>query len=301
MPIAEPRPTAEPLTASQPLPARRPALRAPPAKPPKRQAPAPVEYPESDGKPMAETPIHWRATVDFALPLMERYADRSDVYVGSDMLMYWVENDTDRKVSPDVFVAFGPAKEPERRVWKVWAEGKAADFVLEVTSSSTRGRDEDFKADLYEELEVTEYWQFDPTEDYLRPNLKGRRLGSDGAYEPVELNERDGALSAWSEVLGLELRPDGETLRLYDPVVGEYLPTGSGKTRIIGEKSQIIVAVKAERAAIAAERDTAKAERDAAKTRLSESEAQLDSSETARRAAEARIAELERRLAEVDE
>ncbi len=34
-------------------------------------------------------------------------------------------------MSPDVFVAFGPNKEPERRIWKVWEEGKAADFVLD--------------------------------------------------------------------------------------------------------------------------------------------------------------------------
>ena len=234
-------PTAESMPSTQPLPARRPALRAPPsAKPPRRQAPAPVEYPESDGKPMAETAIHWHATVDFAQPLMDRYATREDVYVGSDLLMYWVKGNTDRKVSPDVFVAFGPAKEPKRRVWKAWEEGKAADFVLEVTSKGTQRKDEGSKARLYEELEVTEYWQFDPTEDYLRPNLKGRRLGSDGAYEPIELEDRDGAQSAWSEVLGLELRPEGEALRLYDPEVGEYLPTS-------GEKSGIIVAVKAER------------------------------------------------------
>ena len=197
-------------------------------------------------------------------------------------------------MSPDVFVAVGPAKEPERRVWKVWAEGKAADFVLEVTSKGRRGRDEVSKADLYQELKVAEYWQFDPTEDYLRPNLKGRRLGSGGAYEPIKIKERDGALSARSEVLGLELRPDGEALRLYDPVVGEYLPTS-------GEKSGIIVAVKAERDAATAERDAAAAERDAAKARLNESEARLDSSEAARRAAEARVAELERRLAEGNE
>ena len=290
--------TAEP--APEPLTSPRPALRAQSAQPLKRRAPAPVEYPDSDGKPMAETPIHWHATVDFAHPLLDRYADRPDAYVGSDMLMYWVEGSIRKRVSPDVFVAFGPPKEPERRVWKVWEEGKAADFVLEVTSRSTRRKDEGSKARLYERLEVTEYWQFDPTEDYLRPSLKGRRLGPGGAYEPIELKEQDGVPGAWSEVLGLELRPDGETLRLYDPAVGEYLPTGSEKTRIIGEKSQIIVAVKAERDAIAAERDTAKAERDAAKTRLSESEARLDSSETARRAAEARIAELERRLSGAD-
>ena len=123
---------------AEPLPDRRAALRAPPAKPPRRQTPAPVDYPESDGKPMAETPIHWHATVDFARPLMDRYAVRPDAYVGSDMLWYWEEGNKAKRVSPDVFVAFGPSKAPERRVWKVWEEGVAADFVLEVTSQGAR-------------------------------------------------------------------------------------------------------------------------------------------------------------------
>ena len=166
-------------------------------------------------------------------------------------------------MSPDVFVAFGPDREPERRVWKVWEEGVAADFVLEVTSASTRGRDEGFKAGLYERLGVTEYWQFDPTEDYLSPSLKGRRLGSEGIYEAIPLERRDGELSGWSEALGLELSPKGHALRLFDPALGEFLPTPS-------EQARVIEAVKAERDAEAA----------------------------ARRIAEARIAELERRLAE---
>ena len=129
------------MPSTDPLPARRTNLRVPSAKPP-RQAPKPISYPESDGKPMAETPIHWHATVDFAHPLMDRYAARPDAYVGSDMLMYWEEGNRDKRVSPDVFVAFGADKEPERRIWKVWEEGVAADFVLEVTSRSTRDRDE---------------------------------------------------------------------------------------------------------------------------------------------------------------
>ena len=158
---------------------------------------------------MAETPIHWHATVDFAHPLMDRYTARPDVYVGSDMLMYWQEGNPDKRVSPDVFVAFGPSREPQRRIWKVWEEGKAADFVLEVTSRCTRHRDEGFKADLYERLGVTEYWQFDPTEDYLRPNLKGRRLGPNGTYEAIPLECQNGVLSGWSAVLGLDLRPGG--------------------------------------------------------------------------------------------
>ncbi|MCY3640424.1 MAG: Uma2 family endonuclease [Gammaproteobacteria bacterium] len=286
------------MPTAEPLPDRRAALRAPPAKPPRRQTPAPVDYPESDGKPMAETPIHWHATVDFAHPLMDRYAARPDAYVGSDMLMYWQEGNIDKRVSPDVFVAFGPAKEPERRVWKVWEEGVAADFVLEVTSRSTRGRDEGFKAELYERLGVTEYWQFDPTEDYLSPNLKGRRLNAEGAYEPIPLERRGGQLQGFSEVLGLELRPDGHALRLFDPELGEFLPSHREQARIIGKQTQTIgkqaQTIEEQSQTIGA----VEAERDAVKAKLGETESQRDSAEVARRAAEARIAELERRLAE---
>jgi Uma2 family endonuclease len=249
------------MPTAKPLPARGAVLRTAPAKPPKRQLPMPAEYPESDGKPMSETPIHWHATVDFAHPLMDRYAARPDAYVGSDLLMYYEEGNTTKRVSPDVFVAFGPSREPQRRTWLVWEEGKAADFVLEVTSNSTRHKDEGFKADLYERLGVTEYWQFDPTGDYLFPTLKGRRLGPEGVYEAIDLEPGNGGLAGFSAVLGLELRPEGETLRLFDPELGDFLPTSK-------EKSRIIEAVMAERKLQA----------------------------EARRAAEARVAELERQL-----
>ena len=141
------------MPTTQSMPARQQASQAPFPKPSRRQGPAPVEYPESDGKPMAETPVHWHATVDFAQPLMDRYAQRPDSYVGSDMLMFWEEGKVEKHVSSDVFVAFGPNKEPERRVWKVWEEGTAADFILEVTSHSTRGRDEGFKTDCHHRSE----------------------------------------------------------------------------------------------------------------------------------------------------
>ena len=261
---------------AEPMPFRRSPLRAPPAKPPRLQAPAsaertaPVEYPESDGKPMSESGIHWRATVDFASPLMTRYAARPDAYVGSDMLMYYQEGDIHKSVSPDVFVALGPSRDPVRRTWLVWEEGKAADFVLEVTSKSTRGRDDEFKAGLYERLKVTEYWQFDPTEDYLRPSLKGRRLGPGGAYGPIPVERRDGAVVGWSEVLGLELRAAGESLRLFDPKLGDYLPNHAQAVE----------------------------ERDEANVKLEASETARRAEAEARRAAEARIMELERRLAE---
>ena len=199
---------------------------------------SPVEYPESDGKPMAETEVHLRVMYDVLTSLWDRYGSRADVYVGGNLMMYYVENSPNISVSPDVFVAFGPSREPRRRVWKTWEEGKFADFVLEVTSESTRGEDERRKRDIYRRLGVTEYWQFDPTGDYLNPRLKGRRLNARRAYRPIPLTtEVDGALRGESKVLALHLYLDSEgCLRLYDPATGEFLPTHNDTRHELAEE-----------------------------------------------------------------
>ena len=195
------------------------------ARPRPAAKPALHDYPASDGKPMGETPFHWRAMVDAADPLREFFAGRPDVYVGSNMMMYYIEDDTDTSVSPDVFVTFGVPKLPERRVWRTWVEGgRFADFVLEMTSESSKSRDAGPKQDLFARLGVREYWQFDPEGKYLDPRLKGRRLDAAGHYQPLELEERDGFLCHGS-LLGLELRLEGGRLRFFDPVQREYLRT----------------------------------------------------------------------------
>ena len=236
-------------------------------RPPGRRPLAPSDYPESDGNPMAETPIHWRATVDATDPLHQFYRERSDVYVGSDMLMYYVEGDLRRSVVPDVWVAIGVRKLPERRTWLIWLEGKGPDFVLEITSRWTRREDEVRKRKLYEKLGVQEYWQFDPTGDYLDPILKGRELGPDSKYRDLVLKERDGVLRHAS-LLGLELCLEEGRLFYFDPV---------GNVRLLTYTEQDNARQNAEKA-----EQTMQADR--------------DRHLAARRVAEARIAELERQL-----
>ena len=208
------------------VPAQSP-LRARPPRPalPRRKAPEAVHYPVSDGRPMAETGRHWHATVDFAKPLHVFMLNRPDAYVGSDMFMYFRQGDPRAVVSPDVFVAFGAPKEPLRDTWKLWEEGVAPAFVLEVTSKSTQDEDEVGKKAVYEALGVSEYWQFDPTGDYLDPILKGHRLAPEGRYELLDLEARDGGLRGHSKVLGLDLRLEEEQLRLFDPAQDAYLLT----------------------------------------------------------------------------
>ncbi len=194
---------------------------------------------------MAETPVHMKAMNDAIMPLEERYAARADVYVGGNMMMYYVEGATNRSISADVFVAFGPSRRPLRRVWKTWEEGKLADFVLEVTSNSTRRDDEGRKRDIYRRLGVTEYWQFDPTGDYLNPVLKGRRLNARRAYRPLRLTTTpDGIVCGVSNVLGLQLCLDDDRLRLRDIATGEFLLTHDEYVRASAEKDRIIEDLK---------------------------------------------------------
>ena len=230
------------------------------SRPPGRRPLAPSDYPESDGKPMAETPVHWRATVDATEPLHGFFEKRSDIYVGSDMFVYYREGDLRCNVVPDVWVAFGVAKLPERRTWLLWLEGTGPDFVLEITSKSTRREDEGRKKRLYEQLGVREYWQFDPTGDYLDPILKGRELGPDGKYRNLVLRERDGVL-CHASLLGLDLCLEDGWLFYFDP---------TGNVRLLTPAEQRAATQRAE-----AERDLHLAARRAAEARISELERQL--------------------------
>ena len=124
-----------------------------------------------------------------------------------------------------------------RRTYLLWQEGKAPDFVMEVTSVSTREEDQGPKRELYARLGIAEYWQYDPTGDVLEPALQGFTL-SDGRYDAVLLPERaDAVWSAFSPVLGLNLRLVEGTLRFHDPATDAYLLTHqeSEQARLLAE------------------------------------------------------------------
>ena len=186
--------------------------------------PPSVDYPDSDGQPVAETDFQ-RIPLWYANDALARYfRDRHDVYVSANMFVYFEEGNPKAVVAPDVFVVLG-APNHKRRSYKVWEEPKGPDFVLEITSHSTRIADQGPKRRIYEELGVWEYWQFDPTGDNLVPPLRGQRRVANRYVElPVHTSEC-GTLPGRSEVLGLDLRAAGERLRLHDPATGQDLPS----------------------------------------------------------------------------
>ena len=74
----------------------------------------------------------------------------------------------------------------QRTNYLIWEEGKAPDLVIELTSKSTKRKDQNTKWVLYRDvLRVVEYFLFDPTEDYLEPPLQGFRLVDDD-YFPIQ-------------------------------------------------------------------------------------------------------------------
>jgi len=184
-----------------------------------------IEYPETDGKPMGETDWHIDALIRLREILKRRYRDQN-VYVGSDLLVYYEEGKPYHFVVPDVFVVFDCPPGP-RRVFKTWEEGRTPDVVFEITSRSSSREDSVFKPKTYERLGVRELFLYDPTAEYLRPPLKGFRLvgrdlkplepsgdGLDSQVLGVKLSLQDGRLSLIDTKTGQEQLTDAEVERI---------------------------------------------------------------------------------------
>lgn len=186
-------------------------------------SPPEVVYPDSDGKPMGETGIHVHTILNTYGALWYHFEGTgADIYVAANMFMYYEQGNPRAVVAPDVFVVRGTHRE-HRRSYRLWEEGKGPDFVLEVTSRSTRTEDLVTKREVYRSLGVEEYCQFDPLGEYLTPQLQGLRL-RDGDYEPIAVSElHGGGLALSSAVLNLDLRVEDGDLRVHDPATGRFI------------------------------------------------------------------------------
>jgi Uma2 family endonuclease len=252
-----------------------------------------VYYPESDGEPMAETPLHRMVMSDLINGLTRRYASDPEVYVGGNMFFYEVQGDPGSSFSPDVFVAKGVPNEL-RRIYKIWEEGEVPCFILEVTSAKTRSEDMGSKKARYERLGCEEYFLFDPEGDYLKPRLQGYGLER-GQYQPLPSNP-DGSL--FSRTTGLILRAEGLKLRLVDAGTGEELLWDEEYEPHLKEVKERAAQAEA-RVIQAEERATGETEaRRAAEKRAAQAEERAAGEAAARRAAEEEIARLRRELEE---
>jgi Uma2 family endonuclease len=113
-----------------------------------------IEYPASDGQPMAETGIHVQAIIQ----LFEGFQDYlpATSFIAADMFWYWEEGHPKSRVAPDVMVVKGVGR-AHRRSFFTWREGGAVPcIVFEMASEHTWREDLREKRRLYERLGVRE-------------------------------------------------------------------------------------------------------------------------------------------------
>ena len=191
-----------------------------------------IYYPETDGRPLAETDLHRINIIDTYYKLKSHYEEYDDIYVSGNLLIYDIRGNTRRSISPDVMVVFGIEKKM-RRTYKTWEEGKAPDFVMEFSSKSTYRNDLGRKRTRYASIGVREYFLYDPERSYLSESLIGFRLNDNGIYDTIGYLPNGGL---YSEVLGMEFRIQEDGIGLLDTTSGEWLQTPEEKAYAIAQQ-----------------------------------------------------------------
>ncbi len=255
-------------------------------------------YPSSDGEPMAQNTYQEQA-MRSATGELARVCPEG-AFVAADLFVYPERGNRNKKVAPDVLVAFGVGRR-HRTSYRVWREGKPPDWVLEVASPGTVARDLEYKRRFFAEMGVREYWLFDPKGGQFPSGvrLQGMKLAG-GEYRRLGWRLVDGERMIHSEALGLHVRREGGLLRFRDPKTGEdVLHDDESETQREAAKA------RAEREALRRKAAEARAEaaeaREAQARQAAEREAQRRKAAEARAAQEAqatraRIAELEAAL-----
>lgn len=170
-----------------------------------------------------------------------RFGNDPAVFMSGAVFISYDINDGNRRVGPDLFIAFGVDSEAIREnlpnYW-LWEVGKAPEFVMEVASDSTASRDLNEKRELYQSLGIAEYWRFDSKSGGRYGQIMvGERL-VDGFYQPYQVQEiPDGSLRCHSELLNLDFHWDEQ--RGFDVLDPE---TGATIDVLVNERTARLVA-----------------------------------------------------------
>ena len=124
--------------------------------------PEPIFYPESDGKPMADNTIQYKKIVMIKENLELLFANNDNVFIAADLFWYPVEGNPNKKLAPDVMVAFERPK-GDRGSYLQWNENNIAPHVVfEILSPNNTAREMREKFNFYEKYGVEEYYVYDP-------------------------------------------------------------------------------------------------------------------------------------------
>jgi hypothetical protein len=140
-------------------------------------------YPDSDGKPMADTMLQGEWIRKIFNNLRALFADDAEVFVAADNMVYPVRvepGETPPCQAPDVYVVFGRPK-GYRGSYRYWEENEVPVTVaFEILSPSNTPMEMADKRDFYEEHGIEEYYTYNPEDNqlqiYRRVNTSFRRV-----------------------------------------------------------------------------------------------------------------------------
>lgn len=178
-----------------------------------------VNYPSEERKKMGETDYQHLQISILEQMLRLFLAGKKNVYLASDLIVYYEEGNVNRRFAPDLMICFG-AENKKRRTYNLWEEKVVPQVVVEVVSVETWEKDVTTKRRLYERLGVEEYFVIDPEYKYLPSPLFAYRLEFG---ELVRQNVQNNRIL--SNRLGLDLVNTGEDFRFFNPDTNEFLPT----------------------------------------------------------------------------
>ena len=231
-----------------------------------------VQYPESDGEPVAESTVQFRWIMTIHGNLEILFSEDSRVFVAGDLLWYPVEGSNTIRMAPDVMVAFGAFK-GDRGAYMQWREGGIApQVVFEILSPGNRKAEMENKFAFYERYGVEEYYVYDPGRGLLNGWLRNRQ----GKLVAIpEMND-------WiSPRMSIRFALEQKELVLFYPD---------------GTRFPNVIELGKQRAEAQQEASEARLQLDEAETKAEQ--AQLQAEQEARRAeqAEAKLRELEEKL-----
>lgn len=126
-----------------------------------------IQYPESDGQPMADNTLQYRWIVTIQGGIDAMFKDNPDVFVAGDLLWYPVEGNNKIRVAPDIMVATNRPK-GDRGSYLQWKEDNITpQVVFEILSPGNTLKEMAKKLKFYDQYGVEEYYLYDPDKNDL--------------------------------------------------------------------------------------------------------------------------------------
>lgn len=193
-----------------------------------------IYYPTEERKKMGETDFQHVQISILEQTLRLFLMDRQNVYIASNLIVYYEEGNPSRRFAPDLMVCFG-AENKMRRTYKLWEEKVVPQVIIEVVSKETWQKDVTTKRRLYEKIGVEEYYVIDPEYKHLPTPFFAYRLEFGELVRQSITNNR-----FFSHRLSLELVDTGKDFRFYDVEKGEFLSTMTDLVREIERLKKLI-------------------------------------------------------------